>query len=173
MGEAINYDDYTVAWMCFDELVETTLLLMFDEEHGTVRSSRSKLKDVIQQFIFGRAFVREMLWLATSLTTAVWNTCVEAHWMNPLGESTLKLSRLVSIKTHVASRATLGRKSLSPLTLKASECHHLGMALFRGWCGDSTPSLTSNSRRHGQLQGRRLTGLSCGHSCSLCEADNH
>lgn len=52
-----------------------------------------------------------------------------------LGESTLKLSRLISIKTHVASRATLGRKSLSPLTLKASECHHLGMALFRGWCG--------------------------------------
>lgn len=50
MGEAINYDDYTVAWMCFDELVETALLLMFDDEHGTIRSSRSKLKDVIQQF---------------------------------------------------------------------------------------------------------------------------
>ncbi|KAK4639508.1 hypothetical protein QC761_0108950 [Podospora bellae-mahoneyi] len=55
MGEAINYDDYTVAWMCFDELVETALLFMLDEEHGTIRSSRSKLKDVIQQFIFGRA----------------------------------------------------------------------------------------------------------------------
>ncbi|KAK4650601.1 hypothetical protein QC762_0111690 [Podospora pseudocomata] len=55
MGEAINYDDYIVAWMCFDELVETALLLMLDEEHGTIRSSRSKLKDVIQQFIFGRA----------------------------------------------------------------------------------------------------------------------
>ncbi|KAK4179785.1 hypothetical protein QBC36DRAFT_287259 [Triangularia setosa] len=54
MFKAINYGDYTVACMCFNELVETALLLMLDEEHGSA-PRHSQLQGIIQQFIFDRA----------------------------------------------------------------------------------------------------------------------
>lgn len=47
MGEVINYDDYIVVWMCFDEFVEIIFLFMFDEEYGIVWSLCLKFKDVI------------------------------------------------------------------------------------------------------------------------------
>ncbi|KAK4198199.1 hypothetical protein QBC40DRAFT_331921 [Triangularia verruculosa] len=58
MDENPAFDDYTVAWLCFDDCVETALLLMLDEEHGDIRISGEKGRDDayrVQQCIYGRA----------------------------------------------------------------------------------------------------------------------